>query len=246
MTRTETFSQGGFDLRCEWGERGVVCLAPVSDVVIVVDVLSFSTCVDVATARGAAIFPYWWRDESAAAFAASVGAELAGPRSGPGYSLSPASLAEIPRGARLVLPSPNGAALALAAGGRSLLAGCLRNRSAVAAAALRHGGRVAIIPAGERWADGSLRPAVEDLVGAGAILSVLPGARSPEAKAAVAAFEHAAADLEAFLRCCGSGRELVERGFVGDVTLAAALDASDCAPELVDGAFVHARGANLI
>ena len=46
-------------------------LAP-ADVTIVVDVLSFSTCVDVATARGAAILPYsWsdWNDPSAAEFA---------------------------------------------------------------------------------------------------------------------------------------------------------------------------------
>jgi phosphosulfolactate phosphohydrolase-like enzyme len=37
---------------------------------------------------------------------------------------------------------------------------------------------------------------------------------------------------------CSSGRELVERGFLEDVQLAAQLDAEILAPELIDGAFV--------
>jgi 2-phosphosulfolactate phosphatase len=52
-------------------------LAP-ADVIIVVDVLSFSTCVDVATSRGAVILPYPWMDSSAVAFADANHAELAG------------------------------------------------------------------------------------------------------------------------------------------------------------------------
>src|SRR5262249_30252535 len=112
-----TFDQSGFDVRCEWGENGVQHLAPDADVVVILDVLSFSTCVDIANSRGAIVFPYRWKDESAAAFAASVNAELAGVRRrGDGYSLSPASLSDIPSGTRLALPSPNGSALSLATG----------------------------------------------------------------------------------------------------------------------------------
>jgi 2-phosphosulfolactate phosphatase len=80
-------------------------------------------------------------------------------RSQPGYTLSPASLRSLPMGSSLVLPSPNGATLALATGSTPTFAGCLRNARAVAEAASRHGRRVAVVASGERWADGSLRPA---------------------------------------------------------------------------------------
>ncbi|URD51576.1 hypothetical protein M5J74_06200 [Chroococcidiopsis sp. CCNUC1] len=71
------FNQSEFDLRCEWGIGGVMQLAPISDVVVIVDVLSFSTCVEIATNRGAIIFPYRWQDDTAIAYAQSVNATLA-------------------------------------------------------------------------------------------------------------------------------------------------------------------------
>jgi 2-phosphosulfolactate phosphatase len=232
------FSQSEFDIRCEWGENGVAQLASVSDAVVIVDVLSFSTCVEIAARRGAVVFPYRGQGDGAEAFAASVGAELAGSRrSLSSYSLSPASLVDIPKGARLVLPSPNGATLTLGTGGVPTLAGCLRNYRAVASAAQKSGRRLAIIPAGERWPDGSLRPALEDWIGAGAIVSQLHGELSPEARAARAAFHQAQTAVESSIRQCGSGKELIARGFEEDVRLASALNVSECAPLLADGAY---------
>ena len=76
--------QAGFDVRCEWGLPGIKALAPTSDVVIVVDVLSFTTCVEVATANGAAILPYRFRDDSATDFATRSRALLASSRDGQG------------------------------------------------------------------------------------------------------------------------------------------------------------------
>ena len=203
--------------------------------VIIVDVLSFSTCVDVAVARGASILPYHFRDGSAAEFAKENGAVLAGGRgSGSAYSLSPASLESVGAGMKVVLPSPNGAALTLAAAehDRPVLAGCLRNAGAVARCANALGRSIVVVPAGERWAeDDSLRPAVEDLVGAGAVVAAIAhGSRSPEAEAACAAFFHAKHDLDGFLGNCASGRELVERGYGGDVQIAARHDISSAVP----------------
>jgi 2-phosphosulfolactate phosphatase len=204
---------------------------------VIVDVLSFSTAVEVAVARGARVVPWRWRDATGVQYARAQGALLAGPR-GSGYSLSPVSLRALPPGATLVLPSPNGAELSLGRPGVAVLAGCLRNAHAVARAAAALGPRVAVIPAGERWPDDSLRLCFEDQVGAGAILRRLPGSASPEARAAIAAFEAAAGDLEAQLLDCVSGRELAERGYAEDVALAAELDASPCVPRLEGGAYV--------
>jgi 2-phosphosulfolactate phosphatase len=205
--------QSGFRERFEGGEAGMRRLAPLANIVVVVDVLSFSTAVDVAVGRGATIFPFSERGAAAAGYARERGAIAAsnrGSASSP-FSLSPSSLVEIPSGTRLVLPSPNGAMLVLLAAdlGTIVLAGCLRNAKATAAACRALDGSVAIIAAGERWRVtggemGSLRPAVEDLVGAGAILHALsPTHPSPEALAAIGAFR-AVPDLDRFIRECAS------------------------------------------
>ena len=233
------FNQSEFNLRCEWGMQGVTKLAPISDIVVIVDILSFSTSVEIATNNGAIVFPYQWKDESALNYAKTVEAQLASRerKSGNGYSLSPASLINIPAGTKLVLPSPNGSSLSLLTGSTPTLAGCLRNAKAIAQYVQRYG-TIAVIPAGERWEDGSLRPAIEDLIGAGAILSDLKGELSPEAEAAVAVFQQWKSNL-AILAKCSSGKELIARGFAADVELAVALNISRCVPLLVDRAYVN-------
>jgi 2-phosphosulfolactate phosphatase len=82
-----------------------------------------------------------------------------------------------------------------------------------------------------------LRPSLEDLLGAGAILSLLTGDTSPEARAAIAAFRDAAHRLPEALAECASGRELIEKGQAADVSYAARLNASTTVPVLTDRAF---------
>jgi 2-phosphosulfolactate phosphatase len=224
------------DVHCEWGPAGVAALAGCRTF-IVVDVLSFSTCVSVAADRGALVLPCRTRDE-APALAAQQGAVAAGQR-GDRYSLSPASLLAVAAGFRLVLPSPNGATVSLAAArlGQHVLVGSLRNRAAVCARAALLGGPFAVIPAGERWPDGSLRVALEDLAGAGAVVAMLPGRRSPEAAAAELLFGGLAPRLHETIAASVSGRELIDSGFSQDVALATALDAGQSAPQLIRGLF---------
>jgi 2-phosphosulfolactate phosphatase len=234
-----TFNQSEYPVRFEWGLPGLEQLAPISDVVIIVDVLSFSTAVDIAVTNGAVILPYPSRDESARAYASRKAAELAAPhRSEAGFSLSPSSLQTIPKGHRLVLPSPNGAALAFQASGTRTFTACLRNSSALSRFVSHLGSTFAVIAAGERWPDAELRPCLEDLLGAGAVLSYLPGQKSPEAEAAIAAFERTERNLPSALSRCSSGKELIEREFARDVELAAELDVSRSIPWLHDGAFL--------
>lgn len=226
----------------EWGLSGIKALIDRADVFVVVDVLSFSTCVDVACSNGARVFPFPIHDrEAAAEEARRQDAELAGKRSDTSarFSLSAPTLQDIPDGTRLVLPSPNGSHLSFAAKEKMVLAGCLRNAAAVAKQAMNTvgDGTLAVIPAGERWKDGSLRPAIEDLIGAGAIIAELTGALSPEAVVARDAFHAAQPDLFDRLMGSVSGVELRERGFPQDVEIAAEFNVSTCAPILREDAY---------
>lgn len=226
----------------EWGAAAIRQLQP-GDTAVIVDVLSFSTAATIAVARGASIIPWPERGESAAAQAVRRDALLAADRDAADtahpYSLSPASLLRIPTGTRLVLPSPNGATLAAAAAARgaTVLIGCLRNAHAVATACRQIGAPVAVVAAGERWRDdGSLRIALEDHIGAGAILAHLrPAAPSPEVSAAIALFRSVSRDLSDTLRACVSGQELLGHGYGEDVDLAAELNVSTTAPLLREG-----------
>jgi 2-phosphosulfolactate phosphatase len=210
-------------------------------VIVIVDVLSFSTAVDVAVSRGAMVYPLPYGEvDRAQAAAALVGAVLARPRrAGAQFSLSPASLAAIPEGTKLMLPSPNGSRLSLAGGDTPVLAGCLRNAAAVAQAARRIAGEgdVAVVPAGERWPDGSLRPAIEDLLGAGAIIHHLGLPCSPEAQIARDAYRSAGIAVAALIRASVSGRELIDGGFPRDVEIAVEECVSARAPLLSGGAY---------
>lgn len=78
-------SEANFDVRCEWGENGIRELLPGSEVVIIVDVFSFTTSVDVAVSRGVEVFPFQWGEDTAAAgFAEEMEAVPASPRAGIG------------------------------------------------------------------------------------------------------------------------------------------------------------------
>ncbi|MFJ2599052.1 2-phosphosulfolactate phosphatase [Streptomyces erythrochromogenes] len=179
---SDWFLQRPYGVRFEWGPIGAQRWAPDVACIVVVDVLSFTTSVTVAVEAGTRVYPYAWRDETASVFAGARAAALAVGRraatSDSPWSLSPAALRLAPSTPPLVLPSPNGSAIAAAAAGSTVVAGALHNASAVGPwLAVRGYGTpelpVAVIAAVERWPDGRLRPALEDLLGAGAIIAAL-------------------------------------------------------------------------
>ncbi|WP_109210583.1 MULTISPECIES: 2-phosphosulfolactate phosphatase [Microbacterium] len=212
------FDQHRYQVRHDWGIYGLRRLAP-ADVVVVVDVLRFSTTVTDALARGESV------GLDAAAHAVSI----------------------------------NGAALADAAGDSPavVLLGCLRNAAAVARAvlAIQHERAartsIAVIAAGElagRDPGAPLRFAIEDQLGAGAIIDALGALgidhTSPEAAAACESFRGLRGALRHLLTASGSGQELLLRqdpqsGSGRDEVLnAAAVDAASVVPVLRDGVFV--------
>jgi 2-phosphosulfolactate phosphatase len=234
------------ELRLEWGPTGAAALAAECDVAVVVDVLTFSTSVSVAADRGVAVRPYRWADASAGDEARRHDAVLAvarGAASLGDVSLSPATFRTASDLARVVLPSPNGSTICaiLAEAGADVVVAGLRNRRAVAAYLLDRGGRVLVVAAGERWPDGSLRPGIEDLWGAGGAVAALldeggPGVEaSEEARAAAAAYRLVEPRIGAALAACPSGQELVGLGYASDVKIAAELDTSAAVPTLANG-----------
>jgi len=118
---------------------------------------------------------------------------------------------------------------------------------------------VGVIAAGERWADGSLRPAVEDAWGACALVRALsPPATSDPTMGLLAMFGESLGeappaprganrnlspeaawtaanlptDLPKILPATASGRELEESGWSLDIEVAAALNVSHSVPRL--------------
>lgn len=258
---SDVYGQRGSRVRLEWGPAGAAATVVPGDVAVVVDVLSFTTTLSVAIDRGATVYPYRWRDRTALDYARSRRATLAVGRFEAARSdglaqvtLSPVSIRAASGLHRLVLPSPNGSAICfgLADSGATVVGACLRNRTAVAAWVrdrLDDGTApaVTLVAAGERWPDGSLRPAVEDLWGAGAVVAALAdlgvGGLSPEAAAAAAAFRDVRGALPTALDACTGGQELAAASYADDVTVAAELDTTGCVPVLTDDRFADATAA---
>ncbi|MDT0156301.1 2-phosphosulfolactate phosphatase [Microbacterium sp. ARD32] len=216
------FDQSYYQVRVEWGVEGVARLAP-ADVVVVVDVLRFSSTLANVAAEGRTV-------------------ELADAREW----------------------SSNGAAVAAAAAetGAVVLIGGIRNAAATARAVMtlqeRRGARtsVTVIAAGERAATGELRFAVEDHLGAGAVIAALVDLgidhSSPDGAVAAESFRALRRALRHLLAASGSGRELADgvastarmaEAGIRPATIeeAAQADAVDAVPVLEDGVFVRFR-----
>lgn len=220
----------------EWGPAGAAALAEHCRSVVVVDVLSFSTSASIACGRGSLILPSSGGEE-AAELARRSGAVLARGRreATPAHpwTLSPAVLLAAPVVPRLVLPSPNGSAICRLLVGRAqpvhLLVAALRNRAATASLLLAAMPRpIGVVPAGERWPDGSLRPALEDLLGAALVIERLSEGGERLSVGAETA-SRVTAGLEApavvtLLEGSLSAAELTRAGCAGDVLLAGELD----------------------
>ncbi|TCO50731.1 2-phosphosulfolactate phosphatase [Actinocrispum wychmicini] len=228
------FTQDGFGVRLEWGLDGVEALAPHCTVLIIVDVLCFTTSLDMIVGQGG-----------------RINLRPFSPQATTGLR-RPSALRSVQPGDEITMTSPNGGRLCEhAAQWTKVMAGCLRNAAAVADKAidLADRGPIGIVPAGEQWGvnmfegrtEGRMRVAIEDYLGAGALVSELLALgynpASPEAALAATTYRTAEPYLGDLLGGCGSGLELGERGLSEDIALAGQTNVSKAAPHLVNGVF---------
>lgn len=200
------FDQSTYQVRLDWGLAGFERLAD-ADVVVVVDVLHFSSKVADAVARGAEV-------------------ELSDAADWSSDSVAPA----------LVVTA--------AASGATVLVGSIRNATAVARAVHaiqeRRQSRtsVALIATGERDASNDVRFAVEDHLGAGAIIAALTDIgidhTAPDAAVAAEGFRALRRALGHLLSASGSGQDTAD---AESVAAAARLDAITTVPVFRDRHF---------
>lgn len=227
-----------------WGPSAAAHAAEDGDIIVIVDTLSFSTATAVAVACGGDVYPCGTYEE-AEGIARVVGGQVAVARgdvpSQGRYSLSPLTLLDLEPGSWIVLRSVNGGICTkAAASGAAVFAGALVNAGAVASAVnalLRQEPerRVSVVASGERDSasrDMPIRFAVEDSLGAGAIIVGVDCYKSPSARAAEAALDQMRGHLEWALSESVSGQELIEQGFADDVRFAAQLDTYRVVPVL--------------
>lgn len=207
------FAQAQYQVRSDWGVAALTRVAP-TDVVVVIDVLRFTSVVSQRVSAGGTVDV---AEMKARSINGAVICEVA------------AALEHAPL----------------------VLAGSLRNASAIADAIVRlqheRGGRVnvLIVAGGERESrdpDAHIRFALEDQLGAGAIIAALSQRgidnTSPEAAAAGETFTALRQALRHLVAASGSGRELQARDEHDINAMATELDADLAVPQLVDGLFV--------
>jgi 2-phosphosulfolactate phosphatase len=247
------FHQSPYSCRVEWGIRGAREAAERGDIIIIVDVLSFSSTVISALSQGAILYPYPPYLDGVT-YAKTLDAEYILGRAEAAKvgrpTLSPVSFKPEHAHKKYVLSSLNGAVCTwIASKVPALLIGALLNASSVASIVnqlrVQTGANITVVPCGEQWDDvkeheNNLRPAIEDYLGAGAILSNLEGEKSPEAEVCIGAFNHSKEKISEIIWGCGSGRELRQKGFEADVSHCSNLNAYETVPLLNHDHFISA------
>lgn len=235
---SEFLAQTPYRCRFDWGLDGARRAEERGDVLVVVDTLRFSTATAAAVEAGVSVYPCS-PDEDVEAYARMLGGNDPFRSDDRWAALSPLAYRGARRGDLAVVPSPNGAMCTLiGSAAPALFAGALVNARATAEAVMSVLGErsVTVIACGERMhetaGEENLRFAIEDLLGAGAIIVALEVSKSPEAVVAQAAFEGIQESLAAALWESVSGRELLSKGHGDDVKLAAALDQVHSAAQL--------------
>ncbi|KAA3634503.1 MAG: 2-phosphosulfolactate phosphatase [Calditrichaeota bacterium] len=240
-------SQEPYRCKLEWGVEGAIRAASRGDILVIVDILSFSTTTTYAVSQGATVYPCTKTDDMeslAEKFHAKIAYSRTDAASKGIYSLSPITFDSISPGEAVILPSLNGSNCSrLCSDAPYVFIGSFLNVSAIAdvisTLITKTDIDVTVVACGEREKKSNeLRPAIEDYLGAGAIIKKLTCEKSPEALVCESAFEMNENRVAELIWDSVSGRELRAIGFEDDVTFACKHDFVKTVPYIHQDAFV--------
>lgn len=200
-----------FDIHCCWGFKLTDTLVTQYDICIVVDVLSFSTSIDLLLGAKENL-----QDDTASNSLVN--------------HLSPQ---------KLTVPSPVGLPIQLDISHKAVLIGCLRNARAVAKAARMLGNSVLVIPVGDKLAEEEFKTCSEDFIAAGAIISYLKGIGTAESDAALDVYNSSKGNLEEMIRLSSSARKMLLSGYLTEVDEACQFNKSKNVPLLEEGSLIN-------
>lgn len=199
-----------FDIHCCWGFKLDDDVTIQYDVCIIVDVLSFSTSIDLL---------------------------LSSKEYTNNFPVSDKLLNHL-SSANLNIPSPVGLPVQLNLHQKPVLFGCLRNARAVAKVATQLGDSVLLIPVGDKLSEEEFKTCSEDYIAAGAIISYMKGVRSAESRAALDIYNSSKGNLEEMVKLSSSARHMMLGGFLAEVDLACQFNRSKHAPLLEEDALI--------
>ena len=200
-----------FDIHCCWGFKLADDLVLQYDVCIIVDVLSFSTSLDllINVKENTQNMP--------------VADDFI-------HHLTPQ---------KLNIPSPVGLPIQLNLHQKPVLVGCLRNARAVAKVARMLGNAVLLIPVGDKLSEEEFKTCSEDFIATGAIISYMKGARSAESEAALDVYNSSKGNIEEMVKLSSSARQMMLNGFLLEVDQACQFNRSKNVPLLEEGALIN-------
>jgi 2-phosphosulfolactate phosphatase len=200
----------GFDINCCWGFKLDAKVIFSYDVCIIVDVLSFSTSLDL----------------------------LLHTKQNTENILASTHLIRKFSSKKLKITSPVGLPQQLKLHKKPVLVGCMRNARAVARIARQLGNTVLVIPMGDKLSDDEFKTCSEDFIAAGAIISYMKGTRSPESNAAQDIYNSSKGDIEEMVKLSSSARQMILKGFSIEVDQACQFNKSKHVPLLEKGTLI--------
>jgi 2-phosphosulfolactate phosphatase len=200
----------GFDINCCWGFKLDAKVIFSYDVCIIVDVLSFSTSLDL----------------------------LLHTKQNTENILASTHLIRKFSSKKLKITSPVGLPQQLKLHKKPVLVGCMRNARAVARIARQLGNTVLVIPMGDKLSEEEFKTCSEDFIAAGAIISYMKGTRSPESKAAQDIYNSSKGDIEEMVKLSSSARQMILKGFSTEVDQACQFNKSKHVPLLEKGTLI--------